>query len=343
MSATDWSVVALARIEWHDPRVMIGVGIFGVVALCLGLSDLIRNLRRQEDKRVDDRLMGVSRAPKKSKSETDIRKSLIKKGAIAAGSGFLKRLGRFKPIDNLQKACYQADLDWHAAHLVTRLLVASVVAMFVLHVVGFSLARAVILGGSVLVMPIMYVYFMKKRRLNALIDQLPEVFDAIVAALRAGQSLPAAIRVVSEQLPEPARTEFGLVYQEQNFGVPLEDALTNMRNRLNQMDVSFFVTAVLVQKSTGGDLAEVLDNIGEIIRSRIKLFGQVRALTAEGRLSGWVLMALPPTMMLVLLFINPDYANRLLQTELGNKLLMFAGISQMFGLIMIKKIVTIDV
>ena len=300
MSTTEWSVLPLAEIAWHDARVMIGVGIFGVVALCLGLSDLIRNLRRQEDKRVDDRLMGVSRAPKKGKSDSDIRKSLVKKSAIAAGSGFLKGLGRFKPVGNLQKACYQADLDWNAAHVVTRLFVGSLVAMFVLHVVGFTPVRAVLLGGLVLVLPIMYVYYMKKRRLNALIDQLPEVFDAIVGALRAGQSLPAAIGVVSEQLPEPARTEFGLVYQEQNLGVPLEDALNNMRGRLNQMDVSFFVTAVLVQKSTGGDLAEVLDNIGEIIRSRIKLFGQVRALTAEGRLSGWVLMALPPMMNRIL-------------------------------------------
>jgi len=285
----------------------------------------------------------VSRAPKKGKSDTEIRKSLIKKSAIAAGSGFLKRMGRFKPIDNLQKACYQADLDWNAAHVVVRLLVGSVVAIFVLHVVGVEVVRAVLLGSLVIVLPIMYVRFMKKRRLNALIDQLPEVFDAIVGALRAGQSLPAAIGVVSEQLPEPARTEFGLVYQEQNLGVRLEDALNNMRYRLNQMDVSFFVTAVLVQKSTGGDLAEVLDNIGGIIRARIKLFGQVRALTAEGRLSGWVLMALPPAMMLVLLFINPEYANRLLQTTLGNQLLWGAAVSQLFGLIMIKKIVTIEV
>jgi tight adherence protein B len=109
------------------------------------------------------------------------------------------------------------------------------------------------------------------------------------------------------------------------------------------MDVTFFVTAVQIQRQAGGDLAEVLDNIGEIIRDRIKLYGQVRALSAEGRLSGWILMALPPGMLVVEMFLNPAYAGRLLHTEIGHMLLWGAAISQLFGLLMIRKIVNIKV
>ncbi len=326
----------------RHPQVMIVVGILGVAALVMGLSNLFRDLRRKEAKRVDDRLMGVARKAA-SKSEEEIRASLIKKSAIAAGGGFLRALSKFRPIDNFQKACFQADLDWNAARIVARLVFAAVATGFVLVVVGVGPVQSAVAAVAVGVVPILYVYYRKKRRLEALIEQLPDVFDAIVAALRAGQSLPNAIGLVANQLPEPSHTEFSLVYQEQNLGIPIEEALGNMRQRLRQMDVSFFVTAVQVQKQSGGDLAEVLDNIGTIIRARIKLFGQVKALTAEGRLSGWILMALPPIMLVVILLMNPSYAKRLTHTEVGHYLLAGAAVSQLVGLVMIKKIVEIEV
>lgn len=336
------SISLLAQISSRDPMVMIAVGILGVAMLVLGLSNLIRDLRRSEAKRVEDRLMGVSTRGQR-KSTEEIQASLVKKSAIAAGGGFLRVMAKFRPIDNLQKACNQADLDWNAARLVTRFAFISVLAGFLLVVVGVSPVRAVAVGVCIFIAPIMYIRFRKKKRIETLVEQLPDVFDAIVSALRAGQSLPNAIGLVGEQMPEPSRTEFTRVFEEQKLGKPIEEALGNMRTRLNQMDVSFFVTAVQVQKQAGGDLAEVLENIGTIIRARIKLFGQVRALTAEGRLSGWVLMALPPIMLVVLLFLNPSYANRLLETDIGHWLLTGAGTSMLLGLLMIKKIVKIEV
>jgi len=327
----------------RDPTVMMALGILGVAALVLGLSNVLRDVRRQETKRVDDRLMGVSSQRQGGRSIEQVRASLVKKSAIAAGGGFLRALGRFRPIDNLQKACFQAALDWNAARLVTRMVFLSFLVSFVLVVLNVDVVRAVIISVCIFVAPIIFIRYRKKKRLETLIEQLPDVFDAIVSALRAGQSLPNAIGLVAEQLPEPSHTEFSLVYQEQNLGVPIEEALNNMRRRLDQLDVSFFVTAVQVQKQSGGDLAEVLENIGSIIRARIKLFGQVRALTAEGRLSGWILMALPPIMLVVILFLNPTYAERLLKTEVGHWLLFGAGVSQLLGLWMIRKIVQIEV
>lgn len=335
----DW---VLAQSTMRDPQVMIVLGIGGVAALIWGLHSLLRDLRKGEGKRVEDRLMGLSEK-RKGKSTEEVQASLIKKSAIAAGGGFLRVLGNFRPIENLQKACFQADLDWNAAKLVTRLVFVSALAVFVLAVIQVAIWKAAVVGVGIFFAPIIFIRYRKKKRIEALVEQLPDVFDAIVSALRAGQSLPNAIGLVADQLPEPAQTEFALVYQEQNLGVPIEEALGNMRTRLHQMDVSFFVTAVQVQKQAGGDLAEVLESIGTVIRARIKLFGQVRALTAEGRLSGWILMALPPIMLLVLLFINPAYAKRLTEEQFGHYLLMGAFISQMCGLYMIKRIVEIEV
>lgn len=327
----------------QNPAVMLFILIVAIALVLMNVIRLVRDLRKQEAKRVDDRLMGRP-SRKGQKSEEEIRKSLIKKSAIAeTGGGFVKAFGKIRPISGLQKVCFQADLDWNAAKLVVRLLIVAAGAGFVLLLLRFGIARAMIVGATILFGPIAYAYVMRKRRLYALVEQLPEVFDALVAALRAGQSLPSAIGVVSEQLPEPSRTEFGMVYYEQNLGVPIEDALGHMRDRLNQMDVNFFVTAVQIQKSSGGDLAEVLEKIGTIIRGRIRLFGQVKVLTAEGRMSGVVLLALPPVMLFVMMLINPPYANKLLLTDIGHKLLMLSFVMELLGWAMIRKIIAIDV
>lgn len=336
------STSLLAQGILSNPLVMMFFVVVSVPIVFISVFGLLQDLRKQETKRVDDRLMG--KTPKRGqKSEEDLRKSLIKKQALAsAGGGFLKTFGQFKPIENLQTACLQADLDWNAARLVFRLSVASI-GVFCVGSMVFGLAKAALIAVPVLLGPIMYIRFRRKRRLHALVEQLPEVFEALVGALKAGQSLPSAIGMVAEELPEPSRTEFGLVYQEQNLGISLEDALGNMRTRLDQMDVSFFVTAVQIQKQTGGDLAEVLENIGAIIRSRIQLFGQVAVLTAEGRMSGVILLALPPVMILVMIFMNPDYASKLTDTDMGNKMLIYSAVSELLGWAMIRKIIDIQV
>jgi tight adherence protein B len=162
-------------------------------------------------------------------------------------------------------------------------------------------------------------------------------------ALRAGHSLANAILLISQQLPDPVGTEFARVFHEQNLGIKIEDALKDMAKRVGLMDVRFFVTAVLLQRQTGGDLAEVLDNISGVIRERIKLFGTVRALTAEGRLSGYVQLALPVCVFMLELVINPQYAQIMIDEPMGQYMLIGAGVAQVLGLAMIQKIVNIKV
>jgi len=173
--------------------------------------------------------------------------------------------------------------------------------------------------------------------------QLPDVFEMMGQALRAGHSLAGAIQLIYEQMPPPIATEFAQVYHEQNLGVKVEDALKSMSNRVDSLDVRFFVTAVLIQRQTGGDLAEVLDNISGVIRERIELAGLVRGLTAEGRLSGWVLFALPGIVFLGSMWLNPKYASVLLEDPRGKIMLMVAIGMQLMGIAMIRWIVNIKV
>jgi len=172
---------------------------------------------------------------------------------------------------------------------------------------------------------------------------LPDVFEMMGQALRAGHSLAGAIQLIYEQMPAPIATEFAQVYHEQNLGVKVEEALQSMADRVDSLDVRFFVTAVMIQRQTGGDLAEVLDNISGVIRERIELAGLVRGLTAEGRLSGWVLFALPGIVFLGSFYLNPEYAKVLLEDPRGQIMLMIAAGMQLMGIAMIRWIVNIKV
>ena len=151
------------------------------------------------------------------------------------------------------------------------------------------------------------------------------------------------MQVIATELPEPAGTEFGRVFHEQNLGLKIEDALSNLARRMDVLDVRFFVTAVLIQRQTGGDLAEVLDKISDVIRERVKLRGTVQALTAEGRLSGYVLLALPFLVFGAMLKINYEYAELLWAHPTGQMMAMFAVVSMIMGWVMIKRIVNIKV
>jgi tight adherence protein B len=194
-----------------------------------------------------------------------------------------------------------------------------------------------------MLLPVLYLLRRRKRRIRKLMEQLPDVFDLMGQALKAGHSLAGAIQLVSEQLPDPVAGEFAQVFHEQNLGLKIEDALLGMADRVDQMDVRLFVTAVLIQRQVGGDLAEVLEKIGKVIRERIQLFGMVQALTAEGRLSGWVLLILPVVVFFASMVVNPTYARTLLDTPNGRMMLGAAIAMDLMGLAMIKKIVNIKV
>ena len=162
-------------------------------------------------------------------------------------------------------------------------------------------------------------------------------------ALRAGHSLAAGMHVVAEEMPSPIADEFGRVFEEQNLGIPIEDAMKSMCERVPNLDLRFFVTSVGIQRQTGGDLAEILDKIGYVIRERFRILGQVKALTGEGRLSGVVLIALPIGLFLMMLWMKPDYIELLWKDPMGVKMSTGAIVLMLLGSYAIKKIVDIKV
>jgi tight adherence protein B len=199
--------------------------------------------------------------------------------------------------------------------------------------------------GGLIVFFVPFAWLLNKRRvrLKTFAAQLPDALELVARALRAGHSLGAGMHVVAEEMPSPIAEEFGRVYEEQNLGIPVEESLRNIAERVPNLDLRFFVTSVAIQRQTGGDLAEILDKIGHVIRERYKILGQVKALTAEGRLSGVVLIALPFVLFLVMLHIKPDYVQMLWTDPLGIKMSVFGLVMQLLGAICIKKIIDIKV
>ena len=181
------------------------------------------------------------------------------------------------------------------------------------------------------------------KRINQFVESMPEAVELVSRALRAGHGLASGLHLVAEEMKGPIADEFNRVFEEQNLGIPIELALRNMADRIPVMDVRFFVIAVVIQRSTGGDLAEVLDKIGRLIRQRFELRGHVKSLTAEGRLSGVVLLAMPPAMLVLSLFSEHEYISVLFTNPIGVKMLSITAAGQVVGAWVIKKIVAIKV
>ena len=204
----------------------------------------------------------------------------------------------------------------------------------------FAAPIAFVVLGS---LPFIWMYVKRQRRLKAFARQLPESLELISRALRAGHSLASGFRLVAQEMQDPIAREFNRCYEEQNFGIPLEEALDDLSARIPNLDLRFFATAVILQRQTGGDLAEILDKIGHLIRERFKIWGQIQALTGEGRLSGIVLLALPPVLFVTMFRLNPTYVMTLFTDPLGIKMLAVAILMQLVGALVIRQIVQIKV
>lgn len=245
-------------------------------------------------------------------------------------------------IFNLTRISEQADVNIRPSALFGVALALTVVGGMVswLMVNPYVAPVGGLIGFS---LPFLWLFKARSDRMKKFAAQLPDAMELIARALRAGHSLAAGLHVVAEEMPAPISKEFGRVYEEQNLGIPLEDALKSMCDRVPNLDLRFFVTAVAIQRQTGGDLAEILDRIGYIIRQRFKILGQIKALTAEGRLSGIVLIALPIGLFLLMLHMKPDYISLLWTDPTGIKMSIAAIVLVLIGSYAIKKIVDIKV
>jgi len=202
---------------------------------------------------------------------------------------------------------------------------------------------SLVLGALVGSLPFAYVLYKRSQRFGLFEKQLPEALDLMVSALRVGHSLGAALGLVTRECEDPVAGEFRICYEEQNYGLELRTAMDNLTTRIPLQDMKIVSTAILIQKESGGNLAEVLEKTSHVIRERFRLKRQVRTHTAQGRMTGWILTFLPPVLGIMLYFLNPKEMSLLWTRDIGIKLLWTSAIMTVIGGLIIRKIVNMDV
>lgn len=319
-----------------DPMLISVVAFVAVVALVGAIGFMMRDMKPTA---TEDRL-AVLTGQKQAEGEQATKAELVREGVdglTGIVGSIVTRLGNFAVI--FEQANVKLSIEKFFGICLGAAIIGTVLPL-VVHAHPALIPVGTLVGGS---LPFAWLLWKRGQRFKKFASQLPDALELVARALRSGHALASGLNVVVQEMPEPICTEFGNAYEEQNLGIPLEQALKNMLKRMPNMDLKFFVTAVAIQRQSGGDLAEILDKIGYIIRERFKIMGAVQALTGEGRISGIVLMALPIALFLAVLYLNPDYVMLLFTEELGRKMVVGAIILQILGAISIKKIISIKI
>lgn len=251
-------------------------------------------------------------------------------------------LSRAKGLsDPLERLVTQSGLNLTVGTLVLLCLFAGCVGYLLVKWLTYytylGLAAAPVFG----IIPYLFVRYMRTRRLEKFEEQFPESIELMARALRAGHAFPTGLQMVADEIPDPVGGEFKLVYDRQNFGMPLPEALKGLADRVPVLDARFFVTAVLTQRETGGNLSEVLDNLASVIRDRFRVKRQVRVVTAHGRITGWILAGLPPSLAGILCVISPAHMKTLINDPLGVQMIVLAATLQVIGTLIIRKLVNV--
>ena len=320
-----------------------------VTLFILGLASAAQHMLSGEKRKLQQRLRedprkgmsGGSGGGGASGASAALPLSITRENHEAAGASAL--LARWSPLEDLHRMVVQA---YPSMNVATFVVIAALFAfvtfcfgMFVTHNTIIA-AVAMVLGGY---FPFLLLAQTRARRQRQLSMQLPEALDFLARVLQAGHSFSTGIQMMSEELPDPLRSEFLRCYEQHSLGQPLEDSLKDMATRIESTDFAFFITAVLIQRQTGGDLSEVLKNISSMIRQRIRLAQNLKAKTAEGRFTGYILVAFPMVMFVIVSFLNPSYSRNLTDTSTGQKMLMIAFGLQLLGLWAIRKLTTVKV
>lgn len=319
-----------------DPVILIMVAAFGgIAALVFGVANIIQQNRASQ---AESRLAAFTGG--KTSTGAQIADEIVRDG-LSSASGLLGNLiRRFK---NLPMFFEQAESPLKMDQFL--LLCGGTAAAGGLIAVVARLPPAVLPLGFAFGFgtPWLWLWWRRRCRFMKFEGQLSDALELMARALRSGHSLGSGLQVVASEMPNPIAKEFQKVHEETNLGLSIDQALHNLLKRIPNMDLQFFVIAVCIQRQCGGDLAEILGKISGLVRERFKILGQVKALTGEGRISGVVLMGLPPLLFLAVYSLNPDYVMVLFDREEGRKMLFATGFLQVLGAICIKKIIDIKV
>ncbi|MGN7979984.1 type II secretion system F family protein [Burkholderia sp. 22313] len=290
-------------------------------------------------RRIESRLRAMSAGG----SVQQERMSILKKRMLDESKPFDRLLLRVPRVQSLDLILQQSGLDWTVAKLVVLSVAFPVVTALVLGFTPLPMFAVAPLALLTACLPALRVARHRNRRMLKLERQLPDVCDMIARALRSGHSFTGALGMVGEEFPDPMGDEFRITFDEINYGVSLHDALVNLATRVPANDLRYFVIAVLIQRETGGNLAELLDSIAALVRERFKLFDKVRVLSAEGRLSAWILGLLPFGTGAMMAVLNREFLSVLWQDPAGIKMVGVMLTSMAFGLLWIRRIIRIRV
>ena len=320
--------------------VLIVIIVFAVVSLGIFALGSALDQRSARARLLRDRLASVQKAAEREPSEelALLRDEVLSE--IPALDNLLRRSAR---VSNLQLLLSQAGLDMRAGNMLMLCAVSGLVVAVIAYYVGQSLVFAwvgLIIGAM---LPYSYVSYRRSRRFQKFEELFPQAIDTLARAVRAGHAFTTALELIANEVAEPVATEIRKLFEEQKFGLPVRDALMNLAERIPLVDVKFFVTAVMLQRETGGNLAEILDNLSYMIRERFKILRQVRVHTAQGRLTMALLMALPPVIVVVMLIMNPSFIQPLFTDPIGHALIVGGVTLQTIGYFVIRKIIQIQV
>jgi tight adherence protein B len=317
---------------------LVFVGVFAVLSLILVGSGVGATQRTKQTLAVLQSALAVD-SSRSGDPIVDLRKSEL----LSAVPWMNRWLLKVEVAPRLRSLLYQANMKWTAGGLLLLTAACFVFPAYLLYLRSGNLVFAGLMGLLVGGAPIVYVLHKRRQRFNKFELELPEALDLMVNAMRAGNSLVAALSLAAEESPDPLGCEFRICFEEQNYGLDLRTAMNNLLTRFPLQDLRIVVTAILIQKESGGNLAEVLDKTAYVIRERYRLKRQVRVHTAQGRLTGWILTFLPIVLGIALYMVNPDAMSLLWKRPIGIKLLYAsAGLTVTGGLI-IRKIVNMDV
>lgn len=265
--------------------------------------------------------------------------NLLRQDLLSQLPAFDRFLSRIPAALKFNLFIQQAGMDMPLGKLLVIIVLIYIVVCIVGLLMQIGLILVLILALIVASIPVLVIAFKRYRRFSNFEEQFPDAIDLLARAVRAGHAFTTGFELIGKEMPEPVAGEFRLTYEQQNRGLPLKDAFQNLLLRVPLPDVHVFVTALIIQRESGGNLAEILDNLSNIIRERFKLFRQVKVFTAQGRISLIILMAVPPLLALVFSATAKDYISLLITTSLGRKMIVAGVILQVLGYFSINRII----
>lgn len=320
-------------------NLLIGIGIF---LLALGIIEgsylAFRTMRNPDRTVVRKRLSALPRSGYESESIDITRKKVISEVP------WLNRvLFSFHWAEDLRRLLEQAGIQRPLGFFILLSLLLALGGFLIGSLITRNYLFLTLLAAFLVVLPFFYIYSKKKRRMQKFERQLPDAMELIARALKAGHAFTSGLKMVADEFEDPVGTEFAKTLNEINLGVSVPDALKNLPNRVDCPDLSFFAISVILQRETGGNLAEILENIAFLIRERFRLHGQIRVLSAEGRLSAIVLVGIPFFVAFAISIINPEYMRTLITDPFGRIMVFFALLAMAIGVLVMRKMVQVKV